>query len=205
MKAFSKLILVTIATAGFSHAATTISTKNFTSLSVGIPVINEAGSGLTAGNRSWSVGYFPTGFNFATSDAAAIKGAFVIFGATSTTFAINGGFTGSINATLPANDTTYTGKTIYTLVGNAPTVAGSSLFAILTANVAFPVVDGAGNGLATANTTTAANVVYGKLGPIATQPSGGSFAQGLQVVSVPEASVTLLGALGAIGLLRRRR
>ncbi len=207
MKTSIKIILVALASAGLSQAAVTITAKNFTSLSAGIPVLDDAGAAVTSGNRSWSVGYFSTGFDFNTATAATIKAAFTLFGTTQTAFATNGIFTGNSSATLPANDASFTGKTIYTLVGNAPTIAGSSTFAIFTANVLFPVVDALGNGSATTQTTLANNVVFGKLMAPTTQPAGGTFAQGVQMlaVAVPEPSAVLLGALGALGLLRRRR
>lgn len=208
MKTLTKVILLTLASAGLSQAAVTITCKNFsTPGTVGIPVLDLAGNAETAGNRSWSIGYFTTGFDFSTATATTLQSNFTIFGATSTTFAFNGGFNASISATLPGFDSTYTGKTIYTMVGNGATIATSTAFAVLTANVLFPSVDVNGAGAATSTTAAASNVVFGKLMAPVTQPPGGSYPQGVQVLvaAVPEPSAALLGAFGVLGLLRRRR
>jgi hypothetical protein len=191
-----------------ANAVVTISANNFSSLSTGIPVLDSSGNAITAGNRSWSVGYFSNTFNFSTATAAQIIADFQIFGTTSTTFSLNGLFNGNRTATLIAGDTTYTGKTIYTVVGNNTTFAASTAFAIFASGAVFPEVDAGGNGSATSSTTTAGTVVYGLLRTINTQPSGSStFAQGVQLLSapIPETSTSLLGAIGALALLRRRR
>ena len=213
MKAFTKIVLITLATAGFSQAAVTITCKNFNTLAVGIPVLDGSGNALTAGNRSWSIGFYAPGFNFATATAADLKSAtnFTQFGVSSTTFGLNGLFNASIVASLPANDATYTGKTIYTVVGNNTTLATSTEFAVFTSGATFPVVDAGGTGIGASTTVLAANVVFGKalVAPV-TQPNGSStFPQGVEVGAtntlIPEPSAALLGALGALGLLRRRR
>lgn len=209
MKTLSKIILITLVSAGFSQAATTVSTANFSSLSNGIPVLDAAGVPLSGANRSWSVGYFSNGFDFATATAATIITNFTTFGTTNTNFAFNGGVSSSEVVALPANDATFTGKTIHILYGNAASVVGSTAFAVLTANTLFPTVDGAANGAASATTLAPGNVVFGRVLTSGnfTQPAGGTFASGVQVltVAIPEPSAVLLGAVGFLGLLRRRR
>jgi len=209
MKTLSKIVIIALASTCLSQAAVTINAANFTNLSTGLPVLDASGVPLTSGNRSWSVGYFAPSFNFADATASSIISGFTIFGTTNTNFSFNGAFSGSEAVALPANDATFTGKTIYTVVGNGATVAGSTAFAVLTANVLFPVVDGAANGLATSSTLAPSNVVFGKVlnSGSFTQPAGGSFPSGVQVLTaaIPEPSAALLGALGALGLLRRRR
>jgi len=187
-----------------SSATVTVNCKDFTTLSAGIPVLDASGNAAPT-NIGWSVGYFSAGTNFATDSAATLKTEFTIFGSTSTTWFRNGLMNASITASLPANDTSYTGKTIYTVVGDAATIANSTIFAIFSAGVTFPTVDGTGTGLATDVTSVAGNVVYGTLMTPNTQPTGGTFTQGVKMTSVPESSTALLGALGALGLLRRRR
>ncbi len=172
-----------------------------------MPVLDSTLAAIGVGSRGWSVGYFSPGFDFANATTATIQANFVIFGTTSNVFATNGLFNAGIVATLPAYDATYTGKTIYTVVGDAPTVGASTCFVIFTANVVFPVVDALGNGFAHSTTATAANVVYGALATPAILPLQVSYPQGVEMLAaaVPEASGMLLGAIGSFALLRRRR
>lgn len=209
MKTLYKIVIITLAIGGASQAATTIAIRNSSTLgSVGVPVLNSSGNAITsAGGRVLSAGYFSAGFDFATATTATIKAAYTPF-ATSTTFSQNGMFNITLSNALPANDTSFTGKIIYTLVGDASTIANANAFAIFTANVAFPVVDAGGNGAATSLTPAASNVVFGTLRAPNTQPAAGNtYPQGVQVAAegIPEPSVALLGALGVLGLLRRRR
>jgi hypothetical protein len=209
MKTLKKVLILVTAATGFAHGATVISIKNYATLNtVGVPILDTTGNAITsAGGRGISIGYFTTGFDFATATAATIKSNFTIFGST-TSFTQNGMFNTSISVPLPANDTSFTGKTIYTVIGNAATTAAASAFAVMTANVLFPTVDAGSNGAATSLTTAASHVVFGQLMAPVTQPSGtATYPQGVQILTeaVPEPSAALLGALGALGLLRRRR
>jgi len=207
MKTFGKIILIALASGGLSQAAVVITASTYTGPTVGIALLGDTAAPLTSGNRCWSVGWYPVGFNFATATPATILSNFTYFGAAAqvTNWQGNVGISSNISMTLPANDTTYTGKVIYTLVGNATTLAAATEFAVLTNNTTFPVVDGAGNGSGAIATLTSASVKYGTVlsqGNF-TEPSGMTFASGVQLV--PEPSAALLGALGVLGLLRRRR
>ena len=104
---------------------------------------------------------------------------------------------------------TYYGKTIYTFITNGTTLDASNAtqFALIsfagvitiTPDVSAPPIPNvysvdAGSG----------NLVYGKTGPIAHSDLAGDY-RSIQLQTVPEPSVALLGLLGATSLMRRRR
>lgn len=96
------------------------------------------------------------------------------------------------------------GQGVYLFIGNAATLAASTQFAIVKVGTFADdnpfVQQYTGDAAAAA---TAANRVIGNF-DTAVNPLGGT-GPSLQLVAVPEASTALLGLLGAVGLLRRRR
>jgi hypothetical protein len=159
-----------------------------------------------------SAGFGTQGFNVTTNGTTSLPsflvavggysgGVFTQFGSVLDSAKVSG----VITATSP---TTLNSQIINLFVGNGTTVENSTSWVILspTANTAFP-----------ANVTQATGVTYAAtLGTnqnlvassnatwSATTALGGGAGAGL-ITMIPEPSAALLGALGALGLLRRRR
>ncbi|MEX1049311.1 MAG: hypothetical protein WED15_07270 [Akkermansiaceae bacterium] len=107
-------------------------------------------------------------------------------------------------ATITAPNTLI-GKAVYLFAGNAATLAGSTAWAlaevgIIADDVPFEQEYNASPGGA---------VILGDIGTFTTFTGGSGAAVGtfaaLQLSAIPEPSAALLGALGVLGLLRRRR
>ena len=220
MKMSKLVILLSVAATVCANAAVTVNIKNYNNFSAGIPVLG-ASDGLPVSSGCIATGFLLTGggsYDFSTSTPTSIKADFTQFSVSNTLYDLGGGnfasgmFSGTqtANPALAPGDTTFTGKSIYTIFGNGTTLANSTALAVYKSGATFPVVNGSGNGAtSTNNTYTAATVVFGTLVTLtpATEPGGPSggitFAQGVQLI--PEPSAALLGALGVLGLLRRRR
>lgn len=193
---------------GAAQGAVTVSIKNFSSATVGVPIVNSAGAAVPL-NTIWaSAGIFATTLpNWATATASQVLGLFTALDATPVA---SGTFTGLFTAndmlsgTYPLN---FSGTSAYILVGNAAVLANSTAIAVYSTGSSFTAVDGAGNANVGLNATNAANWVYGITRSVTTQPTvtSGAYTTGVQLTSIPEPSAALLGALGALGLLRRRR
>lgn len=204
-----KLIAFSLfALAGTAFSAVTVNTRNFSSQTVGVPIVDGSGAALAVGSYFASAGYFTSTPEFETATASSLLALFNAVDSTplgGTTF--NGLWTGQDfnGASLGAA----VGQDAYVLVGNNSTLASSTLIAVFDAGTTFVGPDTFGNSAQTLNATTAGQVVFGNVRGVTTQPnlSGAAFAQGVQLVAVaiPEPSAALLGAIGALGLLRRRR
>jgi MYXO-CTERM domain-containing protein len=119
-------------------------------------------------------------------------------------------FSGNDTTTLAAYAPGFQSAQAYFLVGNNATLANSSLIAVYATpgQVYTPPVAGIAN--VAINGNVAGNWVYGTQTAVTVQPvtlSGAAFTTGIQLIAspVPEPSAAFLGALGALGLLRRRR
>jgi hypothetical protein len=96
------------------------------------------------------------------------------------------------------------GKTLYSLIGNFATLAGSEELALLSFGPIKDDVPFSYNYSANPGEVTA--VLIGKPSVFVGDAGGGTGTYlTIQTVPVPEPSAALLGALGALGLLRRRR
>ncbi|MCX6876503.1 MAG: hypothetical protein NTW21_22245 [Verrucomicrobia bacterium] len=117
-------------------------------------------------------------------------------------------------------DSDFAGKNMYVFVGNNTTYANSTEFLILKTTFTFNTADSGPtpftNTITTANSAPVTNglasgdPLYRSLGTVVsdvrTTGTDVSVTPGWQTaVLVPETSTALLGALGALGLLRRRR
>ena len=198
-----------LAAASIAEAAITVSIKNFTSATVGNPIVNSAGAAV-AKNTLWaSAGIFATTPDWSTMNASQVLSLFTaVDAAPLVNSAFTGLFTGNDTSTLAAYAPGFESAQAYFLVGNNATLANSSLIAVYRTpgQVYTPPV--AGVAVVAINGTTAGNWVYGTQTAVTVQPvtlSGAAFTTGIQLTSVPEPSAALLGALGALGLLRRRR
>lgn len=204
-------LFVSVTALGTTHGAITIGSKNFTSASVGVPILTDTGAAAANSTFfSWT-GIFATTPNFSTATAAQI-----ITGFTTTDSAaipastFTGLFGANDTTTLAAYAVGFESSQAWTVVTNNATFANSTLVAVyrLAGQVFTPAVAGAANVQIVASDIN--NWVYGNKIAVTGQSSvpSGSYTQGIAlsaVAPVPEPSAALLGAIGALGLLRRRR
>lgn len=205
------LAILTFATVGFSEAAVTINIRNFASTTEGMPIVDSFGVPVDQGMAFASVGTFGAGVSFAaTSTPAEILALFTPVDANPVALnpSFDGLFSGQDIPNEPYASADIAGSAAYIVVGNAATLATSTLIAVYDLNAVFPTPDGVGNAAATFSATDPTGWVYGLLTPVTTQPSvpNAAFVTGIQLVTaIPEPSAMMLGAIGALGLLRRRR
>ncbi len=137
------------------------------------------------------------------SSLLAAVASFDVFG--SSTSPTSGTTLGTISAGITAlggSDTSvFNTKEIYILVGNGATQAASTAFGIfkMTTPVFFPANVAAAGSTTVPTSSTAAITPLANAG---SEPTPGTFQL---ATAVPEPSAALLGAIGALGLLRRRR
>jgi MYXO-CTERM domain-containing protein len=204
-------ILATIASLGLlalSNAAVTINIRNFSSATVGVPIVDAAGVPVDQGGAFARAGVFGGGVNFSEMTASQVLGFFTSLDNSSV--ALNANFDGLFSAQdLPnvAYSGAFAGVNAYIVVGNNTNLFDSTVIAVYNTSTLFPTPDAVGNAAATLSATTPANWVYGIQRAVTTQPSlnGAAFTSGIQMTSVPEPSTALLGLLGVAGLIRRRR
>jgi len=207
-KLFAIAFTSVVALSGIAHGAVTISIKNFTSTSVGTPIVDASGVPMALNTIFASAGIFSSVPNFATASASQILALFTPVDLTpvsNTSF--TGVFTGNDIQGLPY-PTNFSGAEAYFVVGNAATLANSTLIAVYDSKSVYTPVDGVGNASVTLAGTVNADWVYGTERSLTAQtsvPSSAFASGGISLVSVPETSTAVLGALGLLGLLRRRR
>ena len=105
--------------------------------------------------------------------------------------------------------TPYIGKTIYTFITNGTSLsaANATQFALLSFSGKLPVAADPATPPPTSYNVYAGDgtIAFGKTGPVThSDVAGGDFST-IQLQTVPEPSVALLGLLGVAGLVRRRR
>lgn len=209
-KLFAAMCVSILSIGGLAQGAITIGFKDFSSASVGVPIVNALGAAVPQNTIFVSSGIFSTVPDFTTSTAAQVIAAFTALDGTpvsNTTF--SGLFTGNDTTTLSSYPTGFQGTQAYFLVANNATLSLATQVAVyrtLGQVYATPVGGVANTQIVGDNL---AGFVYGTQTPVTTQPSlsGSSYTTGIQLaaVAVPEPSAALLGAIGALGLLRRRR
>jgi MYXO-CTERM domain-containing protein len=183
---------------------------NFTSGSV---LVSDTGASLGNTGRV-AVVYATTGtLNItATTTASEMLGQLSLASPTIST--INAGLlNGSNNGVDTGN--ALVGRQIYILMGNNQTILSSTAIALYTAGTLFPTQDGAGNATSPViEVRPDSGVVFGgaRVATGIAAPFGnanGKLSVALvstnDLASIPEPSAALLGALGVLGLLRRRR
>lgn len=203
MKALS-LFLGVAALFASAHAATISVIRGTGNPGVGVSL--ASGTALSAGGFYIGLGTFTNAegataepiINSDASLAAAIQ-SFDLFASTTslTSGTTQGLITGQFTSLGNPDPSQFNSKPLYFIIGNGATLATSTQFGIfkLTAGTAFPAnVVPAGSTNALIPNGTAITALEG-----AGSVNGNTF------VLVPEPSTALLGLLGAVGLLRRRR
>lgn len=160
-----------------------------------------------------SAGFGAQGFNVTTDGLTSLPSFFVGVGGfasgTFTQFGTSVTDSAKVNAVVQATGpTTLNTQVINLFVGNGDSVATSTSYVILkpNANTAFPADVTTAAGVTLAATVGSGYTLVASEGASwdAGKTLGGVAGNGL-ITFVPEPSAALLGAIGAIGLLRRRR
>ncbi len=210
------VLAVLSATAMIGNAAVTLSFATQTGSSNGpngLPVVDGTGAAILNSTSSVfaSIGYLTAGGDSTPTSILSrfnpIDDAYMIPNLLSGANPRNGlfnmvDFNNSTNA-LPAG---FAGQTAVVLIGNNGTNIKSSTSMAMFTFGAFGTVDPV-NGLVQTFLLTSASVpTVGLKIPVTTQPlAGNTYVNGVAMVPIPEPSAALLGALGVLGLLRRRR
>lgn len=182
-------------------------------------ILNSSGDRLTsgfAGTGRFTISDIQVTALVGAGDYAALAAAFVpAIGSDNFVSGVNNALGASVAGVYYINaenfdETPLIGTTLYTFIGNSGTLSGSNQFGLVR-HPELLVADPAAPGLPLSYTleisdsvvlignTTTTNVTDPALGiSNATVPA-------LRLVAIPEPSVALLGAIGALGLLRRRR
>jgi hypothetical protein len=221
-----KIALVTFALAGSVSAVTTTYTWTTGTTATSNGIANSAGLAFQdstnvsfAGPGSVSWGYFnitDAEITGATS-ASTLVNAFQNWNNTIGKFAAPGptGNRGTFNFNAAARDLgagqsgeAFANKNMYVFVGNGTTFGASTEFLVLKTNFTFnPAESGPTAFTKTLSTSTVTDVLFGTTTTnVFTTNSDASQTPGWRTAApVPEPSAALLGAIGALGLLRRRR
>jgi 3',5'-cyclic AMP phosphodiesterase CpdA len=176
-----KLIIAAFALAGSVQAATITLSSGLSTQGVVVTVNSVAAPG----------------FNLAIGTWDSLTSTFTTFG---TSFAD----TDKINGAQTSTDTFFNGKQVAVFLGTGTDIASSAdgwvvFTRATTLNYPANVVP-AGNTTFTVSSSSVVNILAK-----GNQDSGFSNANTLNLVTVPEPSIALLGALGVFGLVRRRR
>lgn len=198
--------------AGFSNAA--IYNINNVVNGVGDTVYANSANELSTGGIV-TIGVFTAGFDLASSlqDQAALLSNY-----TTLSFGLTGGPSSSLGTAnspgyteLPSDDQAsilagnpLLGRSLYSFIGNGATLAASTEFALVLLGT---LQEDSPNELSYSSNPAGLTPLIGKLGTFTGDLGGGagtSVTLQTQVI-VPEPSAALLGMVGALGLLRRRR
>lgn len=196
----TKYVSLMVAMIGSASAATIAVSAGLGGTS-GLVVLNADGIAMT-GQTWFAVGSFATAPTIADPKLISTTiGTMNIFAngltAAASPFKLAQSFTNITNPDL------FNSKVMYFALGNGTTQQNSTQFALftMTALTAFPAdITGA----------TSVNLTMANVTSVATLANGGveidtAGPDRIRLVGVPEPSAALLGALGALGLLRRRR
>lgn len=210
----NKLVIVAaLAVSIGSASAFTVSTANVATFTAtgGLPITSEGGTLIPSGTGIIATGYFSSLADNAV-DATNIAGDFQILGATSA-FAAGafGNPPGIFDLTtlggLIGDGSDFIGENVYIVIGNGATLGASTEFAVWNSGTTFSKsADVPGTSVAiTPGGVGKTGLIYGTVG--GPQNPGVNFDESIALSSapIPEPSITLLGALGILGLIRRRR
>jgi hypothetical protein len=225
MKLAKTIVMAIALSSTVSSAATTIYTMTTGTTATSSGIANAAGlqfqnssvpAFTSAGPGSVAFGYFnisDAALTAATS-ASTLTSAFVNWNTSvqsTSTFNAPGPTQqrGVFSITAAARDITTAGfdaKNMYVFAGNGTTFANSDQFLILKTSFTFSAADSGPTPFSKTITTGNSSVLFGtQVLDVRTTATDSSATAGWNTAAVPEASTALLGAIGALGLLRRRR
>lgn len=210
-----------LALAGKVSAAVTLNFASYTGSGSGpdgLPFVNSAGASIPNSSNSLfaSIGYLTAGGDntpasilsrFVAVDTAQTMSPNVLSSGNPRNSLFNGvAYTNAANA-LPSG---VVGQNVVVLIGNTANISASTAIALFSFSATFLAPDPINGSLQNFALTAASVPTVGTLRTVTTQPLAqtNTFVNGVQLVSVsgvPEPSAALLGAIGALGLLRRRR
>ena len=212
MKLKSKLLSLFLMLSAIASAESgvVVTISNFQSSTVGIPIVTATGVPVDQGQAFASAGIFDVGVNFSTMTLAQILAAFTPVDATPV--ALNANFDGLFSAqdlsNQPYASGAFAGSAAYIVIGNSSNFSLATMFAIYSPGAVFPTPDAIGNAAITLSATGTGGWVFGNLRPVTVQPTlpSAAYTTGIQMTTdIPEPTVALLGCLGLLGLIRRRR
>lgn len=167
--------------------------------------------GTSAGPGVVATGIFSTDLLVGLT-ASQLVSAFSNFGNTTTAFSAGGSggnrgvFSLSAAGTVAGSD--FLNQNIYLLAGNGSTLAASTQFFVFKTTSLFTAADDASpTGTEYIFSPTSGTILFGNaVADMKTTSSDATTTPGFRMaVAVPEPSAALLGAIGVLGLLRRRR
>jgi hypothetical protein len=141
------------------------------------------------------------------SDAATFQAAINNFSVFASVLSPTSGATlGSVTGSFVATNAAFNSAPLYFLIGNASTKEASTKFAILKGDPTgffFPASAGSPSG--SGSVTLSGAAVASPIGIAGSETDVAGAPDTLVLSAIPEPSVALLGALGILGLVRRRR
>lgn len=223
MKKYSTSLLLSLFLSISANAAVTFTFATQTGSANGpngLPVVDTSGGAILNSTNSLfaSIGYLKDVVNPTVDNT--ITGTLARFVPVDNTPIIPNLTSGSIPNVVPRNGlfnaqdynsstnvypTGFQGKTAVVVIGNNSSILQSTAIAMFSFG-AFAAPDQLGNNVQSFLLTSSSVPIFGTIRQVTVQPtSGSSFVNGVSLVAVPETSTTLLGALGALAMLRRRR
>jgi hypothetical protein len=207
-----------------TQAAVTFSFANYTSSANGpngLPFVDSEGAAILNSSNSLfaSIGYLsPVVDPIADNTIAGTLARFVAIDSTpivpSLSTPVSPGPSVPRNGLINGQDYTsalnvypsgFQGKIAVVFIGNSATILDSTQVAMFTFTE-FLAPDAGGNRVQNFQLTSSSTPTIGTLRSVTTQPvAGNAYLNGVMLVPVPETSTSLLGAIGALALLRRRR
>lgn len=216
MKVTLSTVAALFATAALSLGYTTSTGNLLVGNPTERPVVDNSGNPIALGSGSVAVGYFGS-FSDAqitgAGDFTALLADFQQFGDATASgfqngFNAPGFFSLAADSPLPqGGGSDFTGKNVYTVIGNASTLAASTHLAVWKGTAVIGEENGAGLGSVNSNVTPGSGSLLfgGDFGSI-NVGVGPTFTNGIQLSApIPEPSSMLLLGLGGLGFLARRK
>lgn len=208
-----KTLITSIAAIAFAASATAATFNVTTGTGPNVTGIGDSsGVGLVGTGGIAAIGTFST-TDFSTfTSVADFTGAFTAFGTPSSTNFLDAGFFGNsgVFTFVPAGlaaDAAFAGQAMYLFVGNAATFDAATELLVLDTGRLFQATDDNVPTPQDVTINSGMTALYG--GTVANIPTNGTDsttnAGFVTAVVIPEPSTAILGGLGLIGFLARRR